>query len=426
MKITILNGNPDPANGQFEGYLSALEQALQAGQHSVSVQTLRDLNLRNCSGCFGCWVKTPGECVTPDDGPIVCRAVIQADFVLWAAPLKMGFPSATLKRMMDKSIPLIHPYFEVDNNEAHHRPRYAHYPRLGLLLQKEAYTDPEDLRLVTDIFCRTALNMKSRLEFSTTIDQPVGEVVQAITTPTRNGPRFDPAPKPTRGVQIALPARLTLFNGSPRGVKGNTPILFEHFIKGFTSLPGHSTSEVYHLSHTREAERFAQAFGEAECVLLGFPLYTDAMPGLVKAFIESLEPYTARANNPPIGFVVQSGFPEARHSRHVEHYLEKLAKRLNSPYLGTIVKGSVEGIQIMPENMTRKLFDTFFQFGKGLAENGQFDPTLLRGLAQPEYYPAYLAPIFKLFALLPISSFYWDSQLKQNGVYERRFAQPYR
>jgi hypothetical protein len=30
----------------------------------------------------------------------------------------------------------------------------------------------------------------------------------------------------------------------------------------------------------------------------------------------------------------------------------------------------------------------------------------------------------KLFVKLPVSKFYWNGQLKKNGAYERRFAQP--
>ena len=41
-----------------------------------------------------------------------------------------------------------------------------------------------------------------------------------------------------------------------------------------------------------------QAFADAECVWLGFPLYTDGMPGIVKTFIEALEPLKGREDNP--------------------------------------------------------------------------------------------------------------------------------
>ena len=424
MKITILNGNPDPNNLDFERYVQQLDQTLQARQHKVTTIPLRDLDLRYCTGCFGCWVKTPGECITPDDGPQVRRAAIQADFLLWAAPLRMGFPSALMKKMMDKFIPLIHPYFVVDHNEAHHRARYEHYPLTGLLLAPETDTDAGDIRIVSDITSRTALNMKSRLVFAHLTRDPVEQVAAAIEKPDPTGIAFEPQPRPTQGMQVSPPQRITFFNGSPRGAKGNTPILLEQFGRGFTSLPGRST-EVFHLNHTREAERFQQAFANAECAWLGFPLYTDAMPGLVKAFIETLEPLRGRPGNPSIGFLVQSGFPEAVHSRHVERYLEKLAARLGSPYLGTIVKGSGEGVRLMPENMNRKLFDALQQLGRTFAESGRLDTKITGAIARPERYPAIAAPLFKLLSYTPLFSAYWDPQLKENGVFDQRFAKPY-
>ena len=134
MNITILNGNPDERSQEFDRYLTNLIDTLQAHGHSITAFTLREMDIRSCNGCFGCWIKTPGECFSPDDGHLIRQAVIRSDFTLWASPLRMGFPSACLKMIMDKSIPLIHPYFVVENNEAHHRPRYGHYPRLGLLL----------------------------------------------------------------------------------------------------------------------------------------------------------------------------------------------------------------------------------------------------------------------------------------------------
>jgi multimeric flavodoxin WrbA len=424
MNITILNGTPDERNPEFDRYLTDLTGVLQAHGHAVTTFTLREMDIRSCNGCFGCWIKTPGECFSPDDGHLIRQAVIRSDFTLWASPLRMGFPSALLKMIMDKSIPLIHPYFVVENNEAHHRPRYDHYPRLGLLLGREADTTPDDIAIVSDIFSRTALNMKSRLEFALMTDQPVESVAQAITTDRPGRVTLKNHLPPITGVTIAPPQHLTIFNGSPRGRKANTALLFEKFLDGFHAVPGH-TGEVFDLNRQHDRPRFTQAFADAECVLLGFPLYTDSMPGLVKGFSETLEVYRDRAGNPPIGFLVQSGFPESTHSRHVERYLERLAARLGSPYLGTIVKGGVEGIQIMPDNMTRKLYTGLQQIGHTFAQTGRFDSNLLHALAKPEWYPAYLAPVFKLFVKTPIATFYWDGQLKKNGVYDQRFARPY-
>lgn len=424
MKITILNGNPNPQQYALDHYLAQLNKTLTAGQHEVTLLNLRDMDIRYCIGCFGCWVKTPGECVTRDGSSQVCRAVINSDFTLWASPLRMGFPSALLKKAMDKSIPLIHPYGVVDQNEAHHLKRYHHYPSLGLLIEKEAGTDETDLAIISDIFSRTALNMKSRLVFSATTNQPAEVLAQAITTKKQPALDFQRHLTATTGMQIKPPTRLTVFNGSPRGRKGNTPIMFNQFLRGFTATEGNSY-EMFHLNRLRAAGQFPQAFASAGCVLLGFPLYTDAMPGIVKAFFEQLEPFQNRPGNPPIGFLVQSGFPEATHSRHVERYLEKLADRLGSPYLGTIVKGGGEGTRSMPETANRNFFTALRQLGQTFAQQGRFDPALLKALSKPERYPAYLAPVFKLLLRLPVATSGWDVQLKQNGAYERRFARPY-
>jgi len=348
------------------------------------------------------------------------RAVINADFVLWAAPLKMGFPSELLKRACDKHLPLIHPYMVVDHGESHHRKRYAHYPRVGLLMEKEAWTDERDLQIVTDIHCRAALNFKTRLEFSLTTETPAVELARRISAkPGR--PLSLPGPlSATTGVSIAPPSRLTLFNGSPRGKRGNTPIFLREIAAGFGG-----SIETYDLVRLKETERMVQAFAGAECVLFGFPLYTDSMPGIVKHFIEALEPLVGREHNPPIGFIVQSGFPEGLHSRYVERYLEKLALRLGSPYLGTVVKGNGEGVRSMPPEATRDLFENLQALGTGLARTGRFDPAVLEHIAQPERFPTILEPIFQIFLRLPVAHSYFDDVLKNNGAYEQRFARPF-
>jgi multimeric flavodoxin WrbA len=418
MKITFLNGNPSPS--PFDSYLTQVQTELENADHAVTRLDLRDLSLRYCIGCFGCWVKTPGECVSRDASLEMDRAIIQSDFTLWAAPLKMGFPSALLKMATDKFLPLIHPYMVVDHMEAHHLARYAHYPRFGLLMEKEAATDERDLHIVTEIYQRTALNAKSRLEFSLTTETSAVELARHITSPNLL-PLPLPAPlSPTQGMTITPPSRLTLFNGSPRGRKGNTPIMLEQFAQGFGG-----PTEMHHLVHLKETDKLVQAFAEAECAWTGFPLYTDAMPAVVKHFIEALEPLAGRPGNPPLGFLVQSGFPEAAHSRYVERYLEKLAARLGSPYLGTIVKGGGEGIHVMPPQMTHKLFENLQTLGADLARDGRLDPEILARIASPERYPTYLWPFFQVFLRLSISHSYFDGMLKQNGAYDRRFARPF-
>jgi hypothetical protein len=97
-----------------------------------------------------------------------------------AAPVVMGFPSALLKKMTDKLLPNLHPYFMIDQGEIHHRPRYERYPKMGLLLEKSPDTDEEDLVLIEELYRRLALNMKSPLCFTRLTIDPLLEVAHEI------------------------------------------------------------------------------------------------------------------------------------------------------------------------------------------------------------------------------------------------------
>jgi hypothetical protein len=200
--------------------------------------------------------------------------------------------------------------------------------------------------------------------------------------------------------------------------------MLREFLKGFMEREGNAF-ESYDLVHQKDLLTFARKFSEAEAVLLGFPLYTDAMPGIVKAFIDELAPYARETGGPPAVFLVQSGFPEAAHSRYIERYNENLAGRLGSPYLGTMVKGNGEGTRLMPESWNKKLFKVLQGLGRGLAGEGRLDPALLRSLASPERMPGFLMPFVRLGVALGAANGYWNGMLKQNGAMERVWDRPY-
>jgi multimeric flavodoxin WrbA len=216
--------------------------------------------------------------------------------------------------------------------------------------------------------------------------------------------------------------RLTVFNGSARGKKGNTKIILDHFLRGFEATSG-NTIELYYLNRLKGTDQFVQAFADAETVLIAHPLYTDAMPGIVKAFIEALEPLVSRESKPAIGILVQSGFQEAAHSRPVERYWEKLTKRLGSRYLGTIVRGGCLPIH-RKEEQFQKLLDGFNEIGKVFGETGEFDQEMIRKFAGPEKLPGLMRFIVKLVWKISGNSFF-DDWLKENNVLEESFAKPY-
>ncbi len=184
MKITILNGNSDINNTDYEAYLEKLIKYLKLQKHEVGQLVLRNMDIKNCTGCWGCWVKTPGRCLFKDESDTVCEQMIRSDLVILASPMVMGFIDAILKKAMDKMIPLVHPYIELVQGECHHKMRYDSYPKIGLILDPGSdevkASDPEDLEITIDIFRRFTLNFKSELSFVGYANGSIKEVIHEI------------------------------------------------------------------------------------------------------------------------------------------------------------------------------------------------------------------------------------------------------
>ena len=215
--------------------------------------------------------------------------------------------------------------------------------------------------------------------------------------------------------------KLAIINGSPRYKNSNSTILINQFLKGF---PSRSDIALSYLVGTENRKKALADFVVSDTVLIIFPLYTDCMPGIVKEFFETMVG-VENSKQKKVGFIVQSGFPESIHSVALERYLEKLTKRLGHVYLGTVIKGGVEGIKIMPPNMTKKLFGQFEKLGSCFAEFNNFDPQIMKQLRKPYKFSASRVFFFKLISKTGLTNFYWDMHLKKNNVFEKRFEKPF-
>ncbi len=218
--------------------------------------------------------------------------------------------------------------------------------------------------------------------------------------------------------------KLTVINGSPRGKRSNTRILLDHFLRGYLTVC-ESDFRMLYLKEDKSLDEYAEHFKNSDIVILAFPLYCDSMPAIVKRFIEKLQAFEYKDDAPILGFIVQSGFPETIHSRYVEKYLVKLAERLNCHYAGTVIKGGVEGIQIKPSYMTRKLFRNFHLLGVYFARHDQFDPRLIKKIAGRDKMTMVQLWGLRLGSLFALPDFYWNYQLKKNNVRHLRDRQYY-
>lgn len=111
MKIVAINGSPRGRDGNSAVMADALlAGAVDGGARTESV-FLAEKDIRYCRGCFSCWTRNPGWCVTQDDMAAVLAQIRGADVIILATPVYFGNISGTLKVFIDRltAIGGVHP-----------------------------------------------------------------------------------------------------------------------------------------------------------------------------------------------------------------------------------------------------------------------------------------------------------------------------
>lgn len=141
--------------------LELLTAVLGEGGEPPRVIDLEGLRIADCNGCFGCWTKTPGECVIRDDAPAVTALLAHAGRIVFFCPVVFGGFSPELKRVIERSISLLLPFMRVYHGELHHPPRYGReYELCGVGILNRP--DPEAAACFRERVRRLSLNYNGR------------------------------------------------------------------------------------------------------------------------------------------------------------------------------------------------------------------------------------------------------------------------
>ncbi|HPE42157.1 MAG TPA: NAD(P)H-dependent oxidoreductase [Thermotogota bacterium] len=212
-------------------------------------------------------------------------------------------------------------------------------------------------------------------------------------------------------------------NGSPRGKVSNTHQLITYFTKAMSP----SFYKIVHLKEFYNKNQYDALIEEMktyESILIGFPLYADWTPGYVKELFEKMGERRAELAGKKYLYLIQCGFPESHHCRYVARYCARFTDRIGGVSIGSIVRGNSEGARLIPE--------TFFKDSKILGELGRIfetetrlDQGLLEAISKPEKLTKSGLTRIALMQKLPLGNGYWNSQLKKNGAFEKRFDKPY-
>jgi multimeric flavodoxin WrbA len=101
--------------------LNSLVLGMQEAGAEVEVVNLHEKKIKYCIGCFTCWTKTPGKCIHKDDmTKELFPKWLNSDLVVYATPLYHYTVNAEMKAFIERTLPILEPFFEERDNRTVH------------------------------------------------------------------------------------------------------------------------------------------------------------------------------------------------------------------------------------------------------------------------------------------------------------------
>ena len=156
MKALILDGSTKK-DELLETISSFVVDKLKEKKWTYYSFILRDLEIKKCTGCFGCWIKTPGICVTNDSSSEITKLMAQCDLAFFLTPVTFGGYSSNLKKALDRVIGNVLPFFTKVDGETHHDGRYDKHTSL-VVVGNNKDGDSESEAIFKALSKRNAIN----------------------------------------------------------------------------------------------------------------------------------------------------------------------------------------------------------------------------------------------------------------------------
>lgn len=106
MKVLVFNGSPKrEASDTLHMTRAFLDGMREAGPVEAEIVHVVDKRIDYCLGCFAC-KRNGGVCVRQDDMAGLLRKMLQSDVLLFSFPLHSYGMPASLKNLIDRTLPL--------------------------------------------------------------------------------------------------------------------------------------------------------------------------------------------------------------------------------------------------------------------------------------------------------------------------------
>ncbi len=279
--------------------------------------------IKPCVGCFGCWIKTPGECVIKDGYERMGALIHKADEIVIMSRYTYGGFSSFIKNVLDRSIGWVLPFFEIYHGEMHHKKRYPEDKPITFMFRGHGLT-PENkentLRYVNAVCTNFHATLKD------VIFNEVEEVKDDIV-------RKDIATKETHD-------KILLLNCSLRGDNANS----KKFLERLGLMMTDEKERINLVSYLQNKDELLRILRSSNKVVLGMPLYVDGIPSAPLRIMEDMEQIAASypSTGKKIYLVANMGFYESSQLVNLLGMIRSWCDSCGFDYSGGIAIGAGE------------------------------------------------------------------------------------
>ena len=429
MKLLILDGSP-AGDRMGDRLFARLEPLLIEKGHEFERIVLRERKIAPCTGCFKCWIESPGLCTMKDDSLELDRKFIRADLLVSLTPVVFGGYAPELKKMYDRLIPNISPFFASIDGETHHQKRYDAYPDLltiGWLDRPDKLAES----LFSQLVYRNSINFYASacvagLMYATQKDEELASGLQELLERIEHRERIAESSVPmipADKVTASPVNRAVLLVGSPRMSKSSSAAVGGYLLDRLAQQGvAAETFQVYQtLKDENRWRQLMEWLNGADLVLLSFPVYIDNLPAPLLSALQKIVRDRQGSSGGALVAVANCGFIEAVHTDHALASCALFARAAGLSWKGSIAIGGGEGLvrqkpleeQQGPVVPLKKALD---KVALALGAGGAVPEEARSQIARP-FVPAWL---FRLFA-----GQQWKKEATRLGTRNRLHDRPH-
>lgn len=302
--------------------------------------------IKPCIGCFGCWVKTPGECVIKDGYEHMGALIHEAEEVVVISRYTYGGFSSFIKNVIDRSIGFVLPYFEVVEGEMHHKKRYSEDKEMTFIFCGDGLTEEDRAKAkkYVEAVCRNLRARIKSIEFEEGENPLKDETIQDEDLGTKNEKRAtcSTMEKNAESMDKKDLSRILFLNCSLRADQANSKL---YLGKLLPKVEG--ATEMINLSaYLQRPEELAQKLLSAERIVLGMPLYVDGVPSAPLRMMEQMEK-SGKAGGHKVYVLANMGLYESRQISNLLSIVKTWCDRCGMEYCGGLAIGAGEMMKMM-------------------------------------------------------------------------------